>query len=374
MFEHQDIFAALNGKLPLLQKIEYVHQLLQKRFDFIDRLAVAVYEPKTDLLKTFAHSSGGDSPLTLYSARLAHSVSLQEILKIGRPRLVNDLDVFRDVPAEHARRIAARQYGSSYTMPMIHNDEFFGFLFFNSLRKNVFDEICLHYVDMIGHLMALLIMQELSTLRSLLATVKTATGMTQHRDPETGAHLDRMSNYARLIAREVAAKHQLSDEVIEHIFMFSPLHDIGKIGIPDRILHKPAALDDQEFATMRTHTTIGADIIDQMLSNLGQEELPHADILRNIARHHHEAMNGSGYAGLQGQEIPIEARIVAVADVFDALTSERPYKSAWSNDRAFEFLQSVSGSQFDADCVSAMLRCRAEVEEIQRRFKEDVIG
>jgi HD-GYP domain-containing protein (c-di-GMP phosphodiesterase class II) len=374
MFEHQDIFAALNGKLPLLEKIEYVHKLLKERFDFIGRIAVAIYEPKTDLLKTFVHSSGGDSPLALYAARLSSSASLQEILKIGRPRLVNDLDVFKNVNAEHTRRIAAQQYQSSYTMPMIHNDEFFGFLFFNSYRKNAFDEVTLHYVDMIGHLLSLLVMHELATLRSLLATVKTATGMTQHRDPETGAHLDRMSNYARLIAREVAKKHRLSDDVVEHIFQFSPLHDIGKIGIPDSILHKPASLTEQEFATMRTHTRIGGEIIDLMLLNLGLQGLPHADILRNIALYHHEAINGSGYSGLQDQDIPIEARIVAVADVFDALTSARPYKTAWSNDQAFEFLQSVAGSKFDADCVSALVSCRTEVERIQIQFKEDLLG
>jgi HD-GYP domain-containing protein (c-di-GMP phosphodiesterase class II) len=374
MYEHQDVFAALNGKKPLLEKLEYVHSLLRERFDFLGRIAVAVYDPKTDLLKTFIHSSEGASPLSLYSAKLSDTASLKEILQVGRPRLVNDLEVFRSVPAEHARRIAAGQYQSSYTMPMIHNDEFFGFLFFNAYRKNAFDENTLHYIDMIGHLLALLVMQELSSVRALQATVKTATGMTQHRDPETGAHLDRMSNYARLIAREVAPLHRLNDDMVEHIFMFSPLHDIGKIGIPDSILHKPARLNEQEYATMKTHTAIGGDIIDQMLSNLGMEGLPHADILRNIARYHHEAINGSGYRGLQGEAIPIEARIVAVADVFDALTSVRPYKGAWSNDQAFDFLQSVAGTQFDADCVAALMRCRSEVESIQRRFKEDPLG
>lgn len=371
MFEHQDVFAALNGKLPLPEKIEFVHELLKLRFDFIDRIAVAIYEAKTDLLKTFAHSSGGDSPLTLYSARLSDSASMQEILKAGRPRLVNDLDVFSDVQAVHTRRIAAQQYQSSYTMPMFLNGEFFGFLFFNSYRKNVFDEAALYYLDMVGHLLSLLVMHELASMRSLVATVKTATNMTQHRDPETGAHLDRMSNYARLIAKEVATKYQIDDNLVEHIFLFSPLHDIGKIGIPDSILLKPGRLTEAEFETMKTHALKGGEIIDMMLGNLGLDGLPHADVLRNIALYHHEAINGSGYNGLKDEAIPIEAKIVAVADVFDALTSVRPYKEAWSNDKAFEFLQSMAGSKFDRDCVSALIDCRAEVEGIQDRFKED---
>lgn len=374
MFEHQDVFAALNGKLPLPEKIEFVHSFLKNRFDFIDRIAVAIYEPKTDLLKTFLHSSDGDNPLSLYSARLSDSVSLQEILKTGRPRLVNDLNIFNNVPAVHARSISAQRYQSSYTMPMFFNGEFFGFLFFDSYRKGAFVETALHYLDMVGHLLSLLVIHEISTTRGLTGIVRTATNMVQHRDFETGAHLDRMSNYARLIAREVAIKYQLDDDIIEHIFMFSPLHDIGKIGISDSILLKPGKLTEAEFDTMKTHTMQGGEIIDMMLKNLGLDGFPHADILRNIALHHHEAVNGSGYHGLKEDDIPIEAKIVAVADVFDALTSVRPYKAAWSVDKAFEFLQSMAGNKFDRDCVDALIRCRNEVEAIKKRFQEDHFG
>jgi HD-GYP domain-containing protein (c-di-GMP phosphodiesterase class II) len=374
MFEHQDVLAALNGKLPLPEKIEYVHGLLKDRFDFIDRISVAIYDPKTDLLKTFVHSSDGENPLVLYSAKLADSASMQEILKAGRPRVVNDLDIFSNVQAEHARRIAALQYKSSYTMPMFLNGEFFGFLFFNSHRKNVFDETTLHYLDMVGHLLSLLVIHDMSTSRSLLAIVKTAANITLHRDVETGAHLDRMSNYARLIAKEVAKKYRLNDDLVEHIFLFSSLHDIGKIGISDSILLKSGKLTEAEFDTMKTHAMIGGEIVDMMLKNLGLNEFPHAEILRNIALYHHEAINGSGYNGLMDEEIPIEAKIVAVADVFDALTSVRPYKEAWSNDRAFMFLQSLAGTKFDSDCVAALIHCRDEVEAIQKRFKEDHLG
>jgi len=375
MFDHQDVFATLNGKLPLPDKIESVHLLLKQRFAFIDRVAVAVYDKKTDLLKTFVHSSGGDKPLGLYDAKLADSASLLEILKVGRPRVVNDLDVYDRVPAEHARRIAAQKYGASYTMPMFLNGEFFGFLFFNSYRKQVFDEAVLHYLDMVGHLLSLLVIHEISSTQNLVATVRTATNMTQHRDFETGSHLDRMANYARLIAKEVAKKHHLNDALVEHIFLFSPLHDIGKIGIPDSILLKPAKLTEEEFELMKTHTLKGAEIIDQMLENFGLNELPYVETLRNIAVHHHEALNGSGYpSGLVEAEIPFEAKIVAVADVFDALTSSRPYKEAWSNDKAFALLEEMAGSKFDRDCVAALIAMREEVEAVQRRFREDALG
>ena len=371
MFDHRDVFAALNDKLPLPEKVEFVHRLVKDRFGFIDRIAVAIYEHKTDLLKTFVHSSGGDNPLSLYSARLADSVSLREMLKMGRPRVVNDMDVFSHAPAEHSRRIAAQKYGSSYTMPMLLNGEFFGFLFFNSYRKYAFNDGVLQYLDTVGHLLSLLVIHELSVAQNLLAMVKTAVDMVQHRDFETGSHLDRMSNYARLIAKGVAGKHQLNDDFVEHIFQFSPLHDIGKIGIPDSILFKPDKLTDAEFDTIKTHTVKGWKIINMMLKNLGLDDLPHAGILRNIVLHHHEAIDGTGYAGLRDETIPIEAKIAAVADVFDALTSNRIYKEAWSNDEAFEFMQSTVGSKFDSDCVAALISCREEVEAIQANFRDE---
>ncbi len=374
MFEHQDVLAALNGRLPLSEKLDYVLSFLKQRYDFIDRISVAMYDQKNDLLKTFLYSSNDENPLSFYSARLADSASLTEILKVGRPRVVNDLDVFSSVKAEHARRIASLKYKSSYTMPMFLNGEFFGFLFFNSHMKDAFDEATLHFLDMVGHFISLLVIHEMSTTRSLYAIVKTAAQMTLHRDAETGAHLDRMSNFARLIAKEVAKKYQLDDELVEHIFLFSPLHDIGKIGIADSILLKPGKLTDEEFATMKTHAMKGGEIIDMMLKNLGLDEFPHAEILGNIARYHHEAINGSGYNGLMDEEIPIEAKIVAVADVFDALTSVRPYKKAWNNDEAFEFLRSMVGTKLDGDCVAALINCREEVETIQKRFREDSFG
>jgi HD-GYP domain-containing protein (c-di-GMP phosphodiesterase class II) len=374
MFGHHDVLAAINGKLPLPEKVEYVHGLLKARFDFIDRVAVAVYDQPTDLLKTFVHSSGGESPLALYDAKLSDSESLQEILRVGRPRLVNDLEIFRMTPTEHAKRLAAKHYQSSYTMPMFLGGQFFGFLFFNSYQKNVFEEGVLYHLDIIGHLLSLLVMHEMSTVRTLVAMVKTVTDMTERRDRETGAHLQRMSNYSRLIAKGVADKYRFSDEMVEHVFRFSVLHDIGKIGIPDSILHKPSKLNEEEFNLMKTHTRKGKEIVDKMLENLSLLDFPHAETLRNITLYHHEAIDGSGYHGLTDGGIPGEAKIVAVADVFDALTSTRPYKEAWTNDQAFEYLQTLAGIKFDRDCVNALVDSRIQVEDIQKKFREDELG
>jgi len=258
---------------------------------------------------------------------------------------------------------------------MFLNGAFFGFVFFNSHLKNVFTDEVLHDLDLFGHLTSLTVISDVAAIRTLQASVRTAADIVHHRDVDTGAHLDRMANFSRLIAREIAATHQLTDDLIEHIFLFAPLHDIGKIAIPDEILRKPGTLDDAERTIMRSHTAKGREIIDVMLNNFGLDGLEHIDILRNIALYHHEAMNGSGYPkGLRGENIPIEARIVAVADIFDALTSRRSYKNAWSNDDAFATLRRMAGSQIDQECVEALIARRVEIEEIQTRFKEDPYG
>ena len=375
MFDHQDTLQQLDKNIPLGEKLASIHKATNRQFDFVDRVAIAIYDEKTDLLKTYIHSSGGEAPLNHYQSKLADSGSLQEIIKQHRPRVVNDLGIFSDGTQKHTQAIKQQGYASSYTLPMYLNDTFFGFVFFNSNQKGAFADDVLHYFDVIGHLISLLIINEQSSVRTLLATVKTAHDMTHHRDRETGSHIDRMSRYSRLIALHIADEHDLNDQYIENIFLFSPLHDIGKIAIADDILQKPGKLTEEEKDIMQTHAHKGSEMIDSMLQSHGLDSFENINILRNIAEYHHEAVNGTGYPhGLKGSEIPLEARIVAVADVFDALTSRRPYKEAWSNEEAFATLQTLSGEQLDKDCVDALLNNRERVEHIQKQFHEDTIG
>jgi HD-GYP domain-containing protein (c-di-GMP phosphodiesterase class II) len=145
--------------------------------------------------------------------------------------------------------------------------------------------------------------------------------------------------------------------------------------VPDNILKKPGKLTEEEFELMKRHSEKGREIIDSIMADFGLDNVRYLDMLRNIAEHHHEAINGSGYPdGLAGDAIPIEARIIAVADVFDALTSHRPYKERWSNDEAIAMLRRLVGIRLDKDCVEALIKNRKEVESIQQQFTENQFG
>ncbi|MCO6428081.1 HD domain-containing phosphohydrolase [Nitrosomonas communis] len=373
LFTHQDTLANLHENIPLTEKLRFLHQIIRQDFPFLDRLAIALFDEKTQILKTYTHSTdGNDSPVTTYEAPLSSAPSLHAIIAHRRPRLVQDLNIFSQGTHEHTKRIAAKGYKSSYTMPLYQGRTFIGFLFFNSLQEHPFTPQSLRQIDIYGHLVALMVINELTAIRTLIAAVRAARSMTHYRDLETGSHIDRTAHYARLIARELASNYDITDEQIEHIFLFSPMHDVGKIGIPDNILRKPSRLDDSELDVMKTHPEKGREIIDAVLKDFSLGTFGHVDILRNIAEYHHEAMDGSGYPkGLKGDEIPIEARISAVADVFDALTSRRVYKAAWTNEEAFAVLQKMSNVKLDRDCVNALINNLDKVIAIQQQFRDE---
>ncbi len=372
MSEHNDALEDLNKLIPLHEKLIATHKSISEFFPFIVRIAIAAYDPETSLLKTYLHSSDGDNPLEHYQASIDDAPSLKKMLESGLPRVINNMVTFESGEHEHTIRIGRQGYAASYTMPMFDNGAFFGFIFFNSDKTDVFDESVLRQVDIFGHLISLMVMNELTSVSTLAAALKTTSSITHLRDPETGSHLDRMSRYSRLIARTIADKHELNDDYIEHIFMFSPLHDIGKIGIPDEILLKSERLNRSERTIMNSHTQLGRKMIDELLENFGLSGIGQINMLRNIAEFHHESINGRGYPlGIQGEEIPLEARIVAVADVFDALTSKRPYKDAWSNVDAVQELIKLAGEKLDQECVEALIHNLEEVEKIQQQFKEN---
>jgi putative two-component system response regulator len=182
----------------------------------------------------------------------------------------------------------------------------------------------------------------------------------EYKDNETGMHVLRMSHFAHLLAKA----HGQSSQWCEDLLNAAPMHDVGKIGIPDAVLLKPGKLDEAEWAIMRRHAEIGADI-------LGEHPGGVLRMASTVALAHHEKFDGSGYPkGLVGTEIPLEARICAIADVFDALTSVRPYKKAWSEEEAVEHLRAQAGKHFDPELVALFVELVPQTREIRQRWSD----
>jgi len=205
----------------------------------------------------------------------------------------------------------------------------------------------------------------LSRVRSAsLDTIFRLSRAAEYRDEDTGSHITRMSNYSAVLARHMG----LGEKVAENVLYAAPMHDVGKIGIPDHILLKPGKLDDDEWVVMKTHTTIGGRILagaDSIFLRLGEV----------VAMTHHERWDGSGYPrGLKGKQIPLVGRIVAIADVFDALTSRRPYKEPFSVDRSLEIIKQGRDAHFDPEVVDAFMERLEDILTIRRRYQDEELS
>jgi putative two-component system response regulator len=198
-------------------------------------------------------------------------------------------------------------------------------------------------------------------LETRLEIIRRLGRAAEYKDNETGMHVLRMSHMTRLLAKA----YGLEEERAELLFQASPMHDIGKIGIPDRILLKPGKLDVDEFETIKRHTTIGAEIIGDHSSEL-------IVLARTVALRHHEKWDGSGYpGGLKGETIPVEARLVALADVFDALLSVRPYKPSWSLDDTMKYIFAQRGQHFDPQVIDAFVQVLPDCLRLRETYKDE---
>lgn len=184
----------------------------------------------------------------------------------------------------------------------------------------------------------------------------------EYKDNETGMHVIRMSHYSKTLALAIGYSEESADEILNA----APMHDVGKIGIPDSIIQKPGKLTEEEWQIMKRHPEIGAEIIGDHHSSLLR-------LAKSIALTHHEKFDGTGYPyQLKGENIPIEGRIIAIADVFDALTTVRPYKKAWEVEEALGYLQKESGTHFDPKLVKEFLKVIPKILEIKAEWPEEI--
>ena len=368
----KQILTRLESTRSLAERLTALHERIIETTAAVDRIACALYDPSDDELRTFVHSTRAGGALSGYAIKLSDSPSLSALARTGDTRVIAEIKAEIGPNSEHSRWLLEQGYRSSFTVPMYGGGALLGFIFFDSTQPDVFVPSVQRDLALYCNLITMAVAGEFNAVRAIQATTTLAREFAGMRDFETGLHIERVARYAREIAAQVAPAAGKGDDFVQHVYLFAPLHDIGKVGIPDHILLKQGPLNVAERAQMETHVEKGCAILRRVLGEFGLVELPDSQMLLNIVGAHHELLDGTGYPkGLTAQDIPLEARIVTVADVFDALTSERPYKKVWTYDAAFEALRDMArAGKLDSVCVEAAVARRAAIIDIAGRYTE----
>jgi HD-GYP domain-containing protein (c-di-GMP phosphodiesterase class II) len=326
-------------------------RIVQRRLEALDldftRIVFVHHEASTDLLSTNCETGADGGPTGRHRQRA---------------RVLHDLERELDPASHPSRWLLAEGWRASLTPPLFHRNRLLGFLFLDATRAGAFDPRAMAALEPHLELLLLRISNHFSDhfhdLASLDSSLAQLLEIAKLRDQETATHMERVSRYSRLIALQLETQRTLPAEFSENLHRFAAFHDLGKIEIPDRILLKPEPLSREERLVMQGHVVIGMALVEKLITAMGLEDDPGIDLLRQVVAHHHESLDGSGYpARLRGEEVSLAGRIVAVADIYDALTQARPYKPAFSEPHAVQMLRTmVQAGKLDGDCVDALLR------------------
>lgn len=367
----EDIRDVLINQYLVEDAMDQLFPLLKDRMG-IDRIGLAFIDyTRNVIIAEYGVLDGGSLVLGPGFELPLSYTSLSELVENNEPRISNDLEASLQSRPNSASLKLLLQEGiqSNLILPMTMGKTVFGFLFLSSFKKHHFTFKHQTLGEKIVYEIKGLINRAYFTNIVFNKITNGFSELVEKKDNETGDHILRMVQYSTLLARKLYAKqlpdYPITERMIMEIERNASVHDIGKVGIPDAILKKPGKLTDDEWVIMRTHPSIGADIFKSIRDGLKAFDPELYRVSEEITRSHHERWNGTGYPqGLKGQDIPLVARIVSIADVFDAITSKRVYKDAFDLDASFALLESMKGKELDPTLVDIFLNSREEVMNI----------
>lgn len=301
--------------------------------------------------------------------------NLKNIIKEKKPIILDDLEREFEKKPNSKSLLLLKEEGikSNITLPLILDNNVFGFLFLSSNKKNYFQKSNLKISNKIAYDLSILLEKSYLTKIIFAKMTNTFAALVEQKDNETGNHIIRMVKYSVIISKNLLnhtnPNYKVTTSFIRDIENHASSHDIGKVGIPDAILKKPGKLNEEEWNIMKTHSQKGGDIFASLNEGLDGFSKSFYKIAENIARYHHEKWDGSGYPkGLKGQEIPLCARIVAIADVFDALSSKRVYKEAFSFDKSVDMIKEQKNKHFDPVLVDIFTDNLKDIKEVYYKY------
>lgn len=259
--------------------------------------------------------------------------------------------------------------GNLVIIPLETDQVYLGNMYFHFKTKECITPTVINFIKMIRNKLSIAFYKNIFIKNIFSIITDTLAEVTEHKDTDTGNHIFRMSEYSKLIAQDLYRRglypEIIDNKFVENIKITSSMHDIGKVSIPDDVLNKPGKLTDDEFDLMKTHSSIGGEILDHLDTQLKKYNINYFGMASEIATHHHEKYNGRGYPeGLSELEIPLSARIIAVADVFDALVSKRVYKEGFSFEKSLKIIEEDTGSHFDPEIVRSFMNVKDKIYEI----------
>ena len=376
-----DLIGSVNHSQSFRDILQFIYEKFSRYLPF-DYIGIALFrheEPEV-LEAQFGISDGTFAGLPRrmlgLRARL-NETTLEDLLvhKDQEIRIINDLagHASQRPDSDYNRILLEEGVHSSLTLSLHNQERVMGFLFFSSRRMNAYEQKHADFLSMVSDALSIAVEKSLFLDELLYSSVLALAKLAEAKDEDTAVHLDRIQQYTTILCQcmvqEGVYRDELTDTYLRDIIRFSPMHDIGKVGVRDSVLLKPGKLTPEEFEHMKTHATFGANVLQEAESNILKAGRSLFQVGIEISGGHHEKWNGTGYPlGLRANEIPLSARIVALVDVFDALTSRRPYKEPYSFDQTVEILQEGHGSHFDpliADCFFLHLD---QFRELYHRF------
>lgn len=373
-----EIYSMLNGEVSIDEFLDHIFEKFTPYVPY-ERVGISLTDIEGNIRLYTLRATQKQKYLLSGQMFKISNTSLGAILKTKKPRIINDYEEYmsKNPKSSSVKLILEEGVFSSIAYPLIVNDVSIGIVFFSSGEKGVYTEEHLERVKLIANSLAISIEKNLLVDELILTSINGFAKLVEAKDCETGLHIERMQNYSKILARTLSKspkyKYIIDEQFINDIYKFSPLHDIGKIGIAEGILLKPGKLTYEEFEVMKKHTEIGASVLKKASNNLLRRGKRYFEMAIQIAQNHHEKYNGKGYPkGISGEDIPLAARIVAVADVFDALTSKRVYKNMFDIDSSLKMIESEKGKSYDPVVVEALMLSKKEILRIHEEYTEAV--